>query len=337
VTDDGDGMLTLATIDIDDFKIVNDLHGHPIGDEALRRVAEALRRAVRNQDSVFRVGGEEFAVLLPGLTASDALPVAERLRAAVAAIPFALPLRISIGLASWPADASDRDALLERADDALYSAKHAGTDRTSVASGARRDAAGDGGSWTGLLHMLRGKEGGTLAHSAEVAALCVEVGRELGLEGERLAELRIAGQLHDIGKVAVPDAILQKPGPLDEDELRLAQMHPVTGAELARAWGLERPARFVLEHHEHIDGSGYPAGLTGDEITLEARILHTVDAFASMTRDRPYRAAMSVEDALDELRRFSGKHFDPESVATTVAVVRAARAGRGAGQTGLVA
>jgi diguanylate cyclase (GGDEF)-like protein/putative nucleotidyltransferase with HDIG domain len=341
VTDDGDGdadrMLTLATIDIDDFKIVNDLHGHPIGDEALRRVAEALRRAVRDQDSVFRVGGEEFAVLLPGLTASDAMPVAERLRTAVAAIPFALPLRISIGLASWPADASDRDALLERADDALYSAKHSGKDRTSIASRTTRDAAGGGASWTGLLHVLRGKEGGTLAHSAEVAALCVEVGRELGLDGERMAELRIAGQLHDIGKVAVPDVILQKPGPLDEDQRRLVQMHPITGAELVRAWGLERPARFVLEHHENVDGSGYPAGLTGEEITLEARILHTVDAFAAMTRDRPYRDAMSVEEALDELRRFSGKQFDPEAVVTVEAVIRAAEAGGGAESTGLVA
>ena len=113
-------------------------------------------------------------------------------------------------------------------------------------------------------------------------------------------------------------------------------MHPITGAELVRGWGLERPARFVLEHHENVDGSGYPAGLTGEEITLEARILHTVDAFAAMTRDRPYRDAMSVEEALDELRRFSGKQFDPEAVATVDAVIRAAEAG-GAESEGLVA
>jgi len=337
VAADGEDALTLATIDIDDFKIVNDLHGHPIGDEALRRVAEALRHSVRDQDSVFRVGGEEFAVLLPGLTASDALPVAERLRAAVARIPFALPLRVSIGLASWPADAADRDALLERADDALYSAKHAGKDRTNMASVARRDAVGGGSSWTGLLHVLRGKEGRTLAHSADVAALCVEVGRALGLDGERVADLRIAGQLHDIGKVAVPDAILQKPGPLDEDERRLVQMHPVTGAELVRAWGLERPARFVFEHHEHVDGSGYPTGLVGSKISLEARILHTVDAFAAMTRDRPYRAAMGVEEALAELRRFSGTQFDAETVAAVEAVVRSGQADGGAEAPDLVA
>lgn len=124
------GQFTLATLDIDDFKQVNDLHGHPVGDEALCRVADALRASVRDGDEVFRVGGEEFAVLMPGLGAPDALPVAERLRAAVAATPFATPLRISVGLASWPHDAADRQELVRLADEALYSAKRSGKDRT---------------------------------------------------------------------------------------------------------------------------------------------------------------------------------------------------------------
>ena len=164
--ENGDRVFTLAIIDIDDFKLVNDLHGHPAGDEALRHVAETLRRCVRDQDLVFRVGGEEFAVLATARAARGAapahlvsykpslepladyligsqcgyllriysLPVAERLRSAVARTPFALPLRVSIGLASWPDDAEDRDGLLERADDALYAAKHAGKDRTSLAT-----------------------------------------------------------------------------------------------------------------------------------------------------------------------------------------------------------
>ena len=126
--------ITLAAIDIDDFKLVNDEHGHPMGDEALCHVAEALRGAVRDQDNVFRVGGEEFAVLLPGVSAADALPVAERLRAAVADAPFAPSLRVSIGLASWPEDAPDRQTLLERADAALYAAKRAGKERTVLAA-----------------------------------------------------------------------------------------------------------------------------------------------------------------------------------------------------------
>jgi diguanylate cyclase (GGDEF)-like protein/putative nucleotidyltransferase with HDIG domain len=304
---------TLASIDIDDFKLINDLHGHPIGDEALRRVAEALRRGAGEHDSVFRVGGEEFAVLLPGRTAEEARPTAERLRAAVADTPFTLPLRVSIGLASWPTDATDRDALLERADDALYGAKRAGKNRVVGAADAheavpvKRDSAR-----ANLLDVLRTKDGDTLTHSARVAALAVDTGRLLGLDAARLDVLRVAGQLHDIGKLALPDAVLNKPGPLDADEMQLVRTHPVLGAELVRAWGEPLAARFVLEHHERLDGGGYPAGLAGDQITLEGRILHAVDAFTAMTCDRPYRAASTLEDAIAELRRMSGTQFDPD-------------------------
>jgi diguanylate cyclase (GGDEF)-like protein/putative nucleotidyltransferase with HDIG domain len=311
----GNGPFTLASIDIDDFKLINDLHGHPIGDEALRRVAEALRRGAGEHDSVFRVGGEEFAVLLPGCTAEEARPKAERLREIVAATPFALPLRVSIGLASSPGDAQDRDSLLERADDALYGAKRAGKNRV-VGAGEDRDAAPvkrESGR-ANLLDMLRAKDGDTLVHCARVAALAVDTGRVLGLDSSRLAVLRTAGQLHDIGKLALPDAVLNKPGPLDDDEMQLVRTHPLLGAELVRAWGEPAAAQFVLEHHERIDGAGYPGGLTGDEISLEGRILHAVDALAAMTSDRPYRGAGTIPDAIAELRAQSGMQFDPAVV-----------------------
>jgi diguanylate cyclase (GGDEF)-like protein/putative nucleotidyltransferase with HDIG domain len=306
---------TLASIDIDDFKLINDLHGHPIGDEALRRVAETLRRGAGEHDSVFRVGGEEFAVLIPGCTAEAARPAVERLREAVARTPFALPLRVSIGVACWPDDAQDRDALLERADDALYAAKRAGKNRV-VGAGEDQEAmpVKRESARANLLDVLRAKDGDTLAHCARVAALAVDAGRVLGLDSSHLAVLRTAGQLHDIGKLALPDAVLNKPGALDEDEMNLVRTHPVVGAELVRAWGEPAAAQFVLEHHERVDGSGYPAGLAGDEISLEGRILHAVDAFAAMTSDRPYRAAGTVEDAVAELRAMSGTQFDPEVV-----------------------
>jgi diguanylate cyclase (GGDEF)-like protein/putative nucleotidyltransferase with HDIG domain len=306
---------TLASIDIDDFKLINDLHGHPIGDEALRRVAETLRRCADEHDSVFRVGGEEFAVLLPGRTAETARPAVERLREAVASTPFALPLRVSIGLAACPDDAQDRDALLERADDALYAAKRAGKNRV-VGAGEDQEAVPVKRDSTraNLLDVLRSKDGDTLTHCARVAALAVDAGRVLGLDSARLAVLRTAGQLHDIGKLALPDAVLNKPGALDEDEMNLVRTHPVLGAELVRAWGEPAAARFVLEHHERVDGSGYPAGLSGDEITLEGRILHAVDAFSAMTSDRPYRGAGTVAAALAELRAMSGTQFDASVV-----------------------
>jgi diguanylate cyclase (GGDEF)-like protein/putative nucleotidyltransferase with HDIG domain len=322
--DDANAPFTLASIDIDDFKLVNDLHGHPIGDEALRRVAETLRRTLGENDSVFRVGGEEFAVLLPGRNSEEARPIAESLREAVARTPFTLPLRVSIGLASWPADAQERDALLERADDSLYAAKRAGKDRVvgsdddHDAEPVRRQA-----GRASLLDMLRTKDGDTMMHSARVAAISVDAGRVLGLDPARLAVLRVAGQLHDIGKLALPDAVLNKPGPLDDAEMQLMRTHPVLGAELARAWGDPAAARFVMEHHERVDGSGYPAGLRGDEITLEGRILHAVDAFTAMTCDRPYRAAITTEAALAELRACAGTQFDADVVGALESVLRA--------------
>jgi HD-GYP domain-containing protein (c-di-GMP phosphodiesterase class II) len=149
-----------------------------------------------------------------------------------------------------------------------------------------------------------------VAHSAHVAALAVEVGERLGVAGDRLGDLRTAGQLHDVGKVAVPAAILAKRGPLDAEEMGIVRTHPLVGAELVRAAGLPAAAQFVLEHHERVDGTGYPAGLAGDEISLEGRILHAVDAYDAMTSDRPYSSAMSAEAAIAEILSLSGIQFD---------------------------
>jgi diguanylate cyclase (GGDEF)-like protein/putative nucleotidyltransferase with HDIG domain len=318
------GSFTLASIDIDDFKLINDLHGHPIGDEALRRVAETLRRSVGENDSVFRVGGEEFAVLFPGVNAEQARPAAERLRAAIAEIPFTLPLRVSLGLASWPGDATDRDALLEQADFALYAAKRGGKDRVVEAADDGGEARRSAAAHTNLLDVLRAHHGDAHLHSSRVAALAVEVARVLKLDPARLGDLRVAAQLHDVGKVVVPGPVLEKPGPLDDDELELVRAHPVVGAELVRASGFPVAAWFVLEHHERVDGAGYPAGLAGQEITLEARILHAVDAFTAMTSERPYRRAVSEQDALAELRRLRGAQFDAQVVDALESVCAAA-------------
>jgi diguanylate cyclase (GGDEF)-like protein/putative nucleotidyltransferase with HDIG domain len=321
---------SILLFDIDDFKEVNDLHGHQAGDRTLCLVSEALRRGTRSGDTVFRIGGEEFCALLPGLGEQDASVVADGLRQRVAAIVSKLPnpVTVSVGVASFPAHGRRRDELLAAADVAMYASKRGGKNRISIAghdmpqglTSSRRSVS---------LDLLNDKNPDTVSHSIHVAILSVEVGRALKLDDRRLDDLRTGARLHDIGKLGVPEAILNKPGPLDEDEFRIVKTHPVVGAELLRSWGLTGPTPIVLQHHERIDGSGYPAGLRGDEISIEARIVHAVDAYVAMTRDRPYRKAMKQEDAFAELARHSGTQFDSEIVDVLVALERARPAAYG--------
>jgi diguanylate cyclase (GGDEF)-like protein/putative nucleotidyltransferase with HDIG domain len=315
---------SVLLFDIDDFKQINDLHGHQTGDQALRLVAEALGQATRSGDSVFRIGGEEFCALLPGLTEEDAFAVAEGVRQRVAAIVSTLPNRVTIsaGVASFPAHARGRDELLAVADDALYASKRGGKNRTSIA-GRKVPHDRTRSEHEVGLDLLQHKDADTLSHSIHVAILAVEVARALALGDARLDDLRTAARLHDIGKIAVPDAILQKRGPLDAEEYRLIKTHSVVGAELLASWGLPAAASIVRQHHERFDGSGYPAGLAGNEICLEGRIVHAADAYVAMVRDRPYRKALTQGEAFAELLRHSGTQFDPDVVAALVALERA--------------
>jgi diguanylate cyclase (GGDEF)-like protein/putative nucleotidyltransferase with HDIG domain len=318
------GTFSVVLVDIDDFKQINDLYGHQTGDDALRFVADALRRAVRGNDNVFRVGGEEFCVVLPALGHADAYQVAERLRRNVSAIVSGLPVTVSLGVASYPAHGRHRDELLTQADAALYASKRAGKNRTTVAGGEASPQL-EAVDRHVHLHLLHDRDPDTVVHSVQVATIAVELARWLGVHDERLEALRMAAKLHDIGKIGVPDAILNKPARLDEEEYRVVQTHPVVGAELLRAWGLDVAAEFVAQHHEHVDGSGYPRGLTGDEIALEARIIHVADAYVAMTLDRPYRSAMTSEEALEELQRHAATQFDADVVAALLEQARTAR------------
>ena len=173
------------------------------------------------------------------------------------------------------------------------------------------------------LTLLHEKDPATVVHSTHVATLAVDVARHLGLDDARLPDLRTAGQLHDIGKIAVPDELLLEPGPLTDEELAIVRVHALAGASLLRAWGLAAPARFVEEHHERVDGAGYPHGLTGDELAIESRILQAADAYMAMTEERPYRAALSRPEAIAELERGSGTQFDRDVVAALLAVLAA--------------
>jgi diguanylate cyclase (GGDEF)-like protein/putative nucleotidyltransferase with HDIG domain len=318
----GNERFSLAIIDIDDFKQVNDLHGHLVGDETLRRVAEAMRVGARATDDLFRIGGEEFCAVLLGVGADDAFPIAERLRLRVAGCTDGLPVTVSIGLAGHPEHGVVRDELLSSADVALYASKRCGKNRTTVAGCDVRAerAPTDREVRLALLHE---KDPAAVVHSDRVATLAVGIARQLGLEEERLADLRVAAKLHDIGKIAVSDEILFKPGPLDDQQQALVRVHALVGASMLRAWGLAVPARFVEEHHERVDGAGYPHGLTGSETALESRILQVADAYMAMAEERPYRSALSRADAIAELELGSGTQFDPEVVDALLGVLAA--------------
>jgi diguanylate cyclase (GGDEF)-like protein/putative nucleotidyltransferase with HDIG domain len=314
---------SMLLFDIDDFKQINDLNGHQIGDRALCLVSDALRRGTRSGDTVFRIGGEEFCALLPGLTEKDAFTAANALRQSVASMASALPnpVTVSIGVASFPAHGSTRDELLACADAAMYASKRRGKNRVSVAGEEAGETPTRSRREIGL-DLLQDKDPDTVTHSLHVSILSVEVARVMALDEDRLEHLSTAARLHDIGKIAVPDAILAKPGPLDDDEFALVKTHTVVGAELLISWGLPGPGAIVRQHHERIDGGGYPLGLSGEQISLEARIIHVADAYTAMTRDRPYRKALPRDEALDELARHAGSQFDSDVVTALVSLER---------------
>ena len=300
----GDGMLAIVLLDLDDFKRVNDEHGHAFGDELLCWVVETMGAVVRPSDAIGRLGGDEFAVLALGAGAAEATLLAERLATALAD-----RAPVSFGISTYPLDGRDRDGLHQHADLALYAVKHG--------RGARVPDAGPRAlSWAAALaRAVDLRMAAAHGHSGAVADLAARIGAALGWAPERLARLRLAGMLHDIGKIAVPEALLRKPDRLTDDEMALVRTHADTGAEMAaQIEGMEAIAPWIRHSHEHIDGSGYPAGLRGEDIPLESRILLVADAFDAMTSDRAYREAMPAADALAELRRCAGRQFDARCV-----------------------
>jgi diguanylate cyclase (GGDEF)-like protein len=315
--------VSIVLLDIDDFKAINDSLGHAAGDDALRRIAQVVQSLMRATDSFARLGGEEFAVLLPETDQLDALLVAERLRTTIARHKILPDRRVTVsgGVSSCPQDATCPDELIRQADAALYWAKRNGKNLSAIASEVVLDderAPGD----TMLAHMhalvsvIDVHELSTKDHSENVAAYAVALGQALGLASDHVVRLRRAGFLHDIGKVAVRRAVLEKPGPLDADEWEEMKIHPSVGAIMLAHAGLGEEASWIRHHHERIDGRGYPDGLAGEQIPLESRILFVADAFEAMTADRPYHRGVEVGEALAELRRCAGTQFDPHVVAT---------------------
>ncbi|MGZ4431627.1 MAG: bifunctional diguanylate cyclase/phosphohydrolase [Gaiellales bacterium] len=320
--------LSLALLDIDDFKAVNDRFGHPVGDQVLEQLSSLLRD-VYGESQAYRIGGEEFAVLLPGVAEDGAYAALERLHARLwqTRFPHGEGLTVSVGIGAFPATAGDRDELLRVADGALYWAKNHGKSRSCVFSPsvvriyspeelaltaerhARLRAA------EGLIRVVDAKDTYAGAHSQSVSRLVEGIARAMGLQEETVDQVRLAGLLHDLGKIAIPDRILQKPGRLDPDELRVMREHPELGYRLLEGLGVSPVDRWIRHHHEWWDGSGYPLGLAGEDIPLGSRIILVADAFDAMTSDRVYRAAGSTPEAVAELRRRAWTQFDARVVA----------------------
>ena len=332
--------LALIFIDIDHFKQVNDTYGHCAGDSVLRLVAARLTNALRMRDSLFRIGGEELVAIVPNELISSALAIAERMRTALhnplapgehglEAVPTDLPpdlcITASFGVAIYPLNAASANELLKCADAAMYAAKENGRDRvcgvadvasTSQVSSLCVREISQNPVVEALVSALSARDGSTGEHGERLVVMAEKLALQMNRSQDEARMAGIAARLHDIGKLGIPDAILHKPGPLNEDEWQVMRQHPAMGQSIVQESGgaLTLLAKVIGAHHERWDGTGYPQGRKGAAIPLAARIIAVIDAFDAMTSDRPYHKAISAEDAITELTRFSGTQFDPHVV-----------------------
>jgi diguanylate cyclase (GGDEF)-like protein len=333
--------LSVAFIDIDRFKPINDTYGHNSGDAVLRQVASLIADSIRASDTFGRYGGEEFMLILPETTPEDAVALAEELRALVMQEPLRIAgsqeikATISIGIAGGRGSQLQLDMIVDRADAAMYAAKSQGRNRTylfrEVDEGApvrrapispeRREQAAAIGRWASdtatqaLASVLAPQPHHRGRPSDMIASLATGMALEMSLPAEEIERIRVASLLHDLGKIAIPEEILDKPATLSDSEWQAIGEHPRIGQViLEQASGLREAIPVVLHHHERFNGGGYPHGLKGNEIPLGARIVAVADAYHAMVHDRPYKTALTHDEALVELRSHAGTQFDPAVV-----------------------
>ena len=313
--------------DIDGFSALNERAGREVGDAALRDMAANFLKWKRRIDHAARIGGDQFALLLPETDERGALIVAERLRRAThrSSAESSQAITFSFGMASAPGQAADAVGLLRCADRATAAAQALGGDRSVVYSEeVARAVSGPVADGTGqvklatmvaLAEALDIRDSGTRRHCHTVGGYAELIALELGFEPEHVERVRLAGVLHDVGKVGISDHLVSKPGPLDCAEWQEMYTHPEIGARLLARSELEDLRSWILAHHERPDGLGYPFGLQAAEIPLEASILAVADAYEAMRAERSYRPALSADAARAELDAGAGTQFDAEVVA----------------------
>ena len=328
-------IFSLLFLDMDLFKAYNDIYGHLAGDDMLKQIGQYIRNSIRSIDMAFRYGGDEFTIILPQASLEDAYKVAERIRRKIEVEMDSkgAPLTCSLGIASWPTDGVMREEIIQAADASLYYAKQMGRNRVYLASevttseilAVGNKLEGEPGILStiyALAATVDAKDHYTYGHSKKVAKHATDIAEAMGYSQERIATLRAAALLHDIGKIGISDRLLVKTGPLTEEDWEPIRAHPKLGvAILKHVESLNGCLAAIQYHHERYDGTGYPAGLKGDNIPLDARIMAVADAYDAMTSLRPYRQGkMTHEQAVEELKRCAGNHFDPSVVEVFVAL-----------------
>lgn len=293
--------ITVIMADVNGLKLVNDSFGHTKGDELLIKTAEVIKKFCRSEDTVCRVGGDEFVVIMPKTTTREAEKIVHSIQANCSEEKVAsIEISISFGYETKLSEDEDINEVLKKAEDYLYK-------RKLFESPSMR-----GKTIKAIINTLNEKNKREEQHSQRVSELCATMGEALGLSENEIKELETVGLLHDIGKVAIDENILNKPDKLTTEEQEEIERHPEIGYRiLSSVNDMSEMAEYVLAHHERWDGKGYPKGLKGNEIPLQARIMSIADTYDAITSERPYRRAHSIEFAVEELVKNSGSQFDP--------------------------